>query len=69
LMPATERIAHWIKMRRYLARFNDPASSNSHTSWADFITASFGAQVFGTHRQPYRDRHPHGWLNAAISCL
>jgi len=46
-----ERIDHWIKMRRSLARFSGPGVSLRYPSQADSITTTPGFKVFGTHRQ------------------
>jgi hypothetical protein len=51
-MPAittmSERIDHWIKMCRSLARFSGPGASNRSRSWADSITTTSGFE-FSVH--------------------
>jgi hypothetical protein len=54
----SERIGHWIKTRRSLARFSAPVSSVQAPSWVDFITTIVGFRVFGTYNHEERDLGP-----------
>src|SRR5260221_12888659 len=46
-------------MHRSLARYSAPVSFVQAPSWADFITAMVGFEVFGTHRpRPARNTTP-----------
>jgi transposase InsO family protein len=47
---ASERIDHWTRMLRSLAKFSESEASNHAPSLADFITTMVGFNVFGTHR-------------------
>jgi transposase InsO family protein len=42
----SERIDHWIKTRRSLARFGGPGESNRSPSWADSITTTPGFRSY-----------------------
>jgi hypothetical protein len=55
-MPTSERIGHWIRMRRFLGRFSEPGWSVHAPCWADFITATPAFKVFGTNNRLKSDR-------------
>ena len=50
----SERLGHWIKMRRSLAQFSGPEASNPIPYLADFITTTCGIR-FSVHTSITRD--------------